>query len=142
MPHVHSPGLVLQLDPQILSVEGASFTGNNEVEYSSLQYFVCIESNPKDALWVPLFAGPGPGRKGISAAAKTGHSRWIRYSSFYDVGHLCRIAHKATQLAATAANDDSSPKSPNRMQPADLPPRSEFPNDSAFRPMAGNLAIR
>lgn len=142
MPHVHAPGLVLQLDPQTLCVEGASFTGNDEVEYSSLQYFVCIASNPKDALWVPLFPGPDAGRKGISAAAKTGHSRWIRYSSFYDPRHLCRIAHKATQLAATAANDDSSPKSPNRMLLPDLPARSEFPEDTAFRVMKGNVAIR
>lgn len=142
MPHVHAPGLVLQLDPQTLAAEGASFTGNDEVEYSALAYFVCIASNPKDALWVPLFAGPGPTRKGISAAAKSGHSRWIRYSSFYDNGHLCRIAHKAAQLAAVAANDDSSPKSPNRMQAADLPARAEFPDDSAFRPMKGNISVR
>lgn len=142
MPHVHAPGLVLRFDPQTLASDGASFTGTDEVEYSPQQYYVCIDANPKDALWVPLFASPGPGRKGIAAGGKTGGPRWIKYSSFYDANHLCRIAHKAAQTAAKVAYDDSSPKLPNRMALADLPARSEFPDESAFRPMAGNVSIR
>jgi hypothetical protein len=27
---------------------------------SAQQYYVCIDANAKDALWVPLFAGPRP----------------------------------------------------------------------------------
>lgn len=142
MPHIHAPGLVLRFDPQTLADDGASYTGSDEVEFSAQQFYVCIDANPKDALWVPLFAGPGPGRKGIAATAKTGNPRWIKYTSFYDCGQLCRIGHKAAQTAAKVAYDDSTPKLPNRLAATALPARSEFPADNAFRPMAGNVAIR
>jgi hypothetical protein len=142
MPHVHAPGLVLRFDPKTLAKEGAAYTGDHNVELSPQQYFVCIDANAKDALWVPLFAGPGPGRKGIAAAAKTGNTRWTRSSSFYDAAQVCRIAHKVAHKAAEAAFDDSTPKAPNLMSPKQLPPRAEFPDDTAFRPMSANLAIR
>ena len=142
MPHVHAPGLVLQLDPQALCTQAATFAGAADVELSAQQYFVCIDSNAKDALWVPLFAGPGPGRKGIAASAKTGNARWTRCSSFYDAGLLLRVAHKATQRAAEAAYDNSTPKAPNLLATAQLPQRAEFPADVAFRPMAGIVSIR
>ena len=77
MPHIHAPDLVLRFDPQTLADDGASYTGNDEVEFSAQQFYVCIDANPKDALWVPLFAGPGPGRKGIAATAKTGRTRTL-----------------------------------------------------------------
>jgi len=142
MPHIHAPGLVLRFDPKTLAAQGATYTGKDDVELSAQQYFVCIEANAKDALWVPLFPGPGPGRKGIPATAKSGHTRWTKSSSFYDSAQVCRIAHKAARKAAEVAYDESSPKSPSRMLPAQLPLRVEFPDDSAFRPMAGNVAIR
>ena len=142
MPHIHAPGLVLRFDPKTLAAQGATYTGKDDVELSAQQYFVCIETNAKDALWVPLFPGPGPGRKGIPTTAKSGHTRWTKSSSFYDSAQVCRIAHKAAHRAAEVAYDESTPKSPSRMLPAQLPPRAEFPDDSAFRPMAGNVAIR
>ena len=141
MAHVHAPGLVLKFDPQTLATQGATFAGSDDTEFSP-QYFVCLESGPRDALWIPLFAAPGPGRKGIAASAKSGDSMWTRNSSFYDPGHLCRIGHKAVQKAAEAARDRSTPKAPNRLALDHLPPRSEFPTDDAFRPMAGHITIR
>ena len=142
MPHIHAPGLVLRFDPKTLAAQGATYTGKDDVELSAQQYFVCIEANAKDALWVPLFPGPGPGRKGIPTTAKSGHTRWTKSSSFYDSAQVCRIAHKAAQRAAEVAYDESTPKLPSRMLPAYLPLRAEFPDDAAFRPMAGNVAIR
>ena len=142
MPHVHAPGLVLRLDPKTLATLGATYTGDDDEELSPQQYFVCIESNARDALWLPLFAGPGPGRKGIAAASKSGNARWTRSTSFYHEGLLCRIAHKTTQRAADAAYDDSTPKAPNAMSPAQLPPRDAFPPDDGFHPMSRNTAIR
>lgn len=141
MAHVHAPGLVLRFDPQTLADQGATFAGSNDTEFST-QFFVCLESGAKDALWVPLFAGPGPGRKGIAASAKSGHALWTRNSSFYDAGHLCRIGHKAAHKAAEAARDRSTPKEPNRLALEHVSPRAAFPGDDAFRPMAGNAAIR
>jgi hypothetical protein len=142
MPHVHAPGLVLRFDPKTLAAQGATYTGDDDGELSPQQYFVCIESNAKDALWVPLFAASGPGRKGILPTAKSGHSRWMRYSSFYDAAQVCRIGHKAAHKAAEVAFDESSPKQPNRLALVNVPARSEFPADEAFRPMARNTAFR
>jgi hypothetical protein len=142
MPHVHAPGLVLRFDPKTLAKQGATYTGKDDEELSPQQYFLCIDANPKDALWVPLFAASSPGRKGILPTAKTGHSRWIRYSSFYDAAQICRIAHKSAHLASVAAFDESSPKVPNRLAVASVPARSEFPPDEAFRPMSANTAFR
>lgn len=142
MAHVHAPGLVLRFDPKTLAAQGATYTGKDDEELSPQQYFVCIEANAKDALWVPLFPGPGPGRKGIAASAKSGNSRWTKSSSFYDVAQLCRVAHKAAHRAAEAAYDDSTPKLPNQMAPKQLPLRAEFPDDATFRSMKDNYAIR
>ena len=142
MPHIHAPGLVLQLDPQMLATHGATYTWGDDPELSAQQYFVCIESDAKEALWLPLFAGPAPGRKGIAAAAKSGDPRWTRSSSFYHPAQVCRISHKGVQRAAEAAYDRSTPKQPNRLAPAQLPKREELPPDDAFRAMAGNLQIR
>lgn len=141
MAHVHTPGLVLKFDPQALADQGATFAGSGDVEFST-QFFVCLESTATDALWIPLFAGPGPGRKGIAAAAKSGDTLWTRNSSFYDAGHLCRVGHKAAHKAAEAARDHSTPKAPNRLAVEHVPPRAAFPDDSAFRPMAQHAAIR
>ena len=77
-----------------------------------------------------------------AAAAKSSDTYWTRNSSFYDAGHLCRIWHKVVPKAAEAARDRTTPKAPNRLHLDHLPPRAEFPDESAFRPMAGNVAIR
>lgn len=142
MAHVHAPGLVLRFDPKTLAAQGATYTGAHDEELSPQQYYVCIETNAKDALWVPLFAAPAPGRKGIAETAKTGTSRWTKYSSFYDQAQICRVGHKAVHHAAEAAYDESSPKTPNRITAAHVPQRADFPADAAFRPMTGNTAIR
>jgi hypothetical protein len=142
MAHLHAPGLVLRLDPQTLADEGASYTGLDDDEFSAQQYFVCIAADAKEALWVPLFAGPTESRKGIAASGKSGHPRWIKYTSFYDCAQLCRVAHKAIQRAAKIAYDESSSKLPNRLALDQLPDRAEFPVDARFRPMRGNISIR
>lgn len=142
MPHIHAPGLVLRFDPKTLARLGATYTGPDDEELSPQQYFVCIESNARDALWAPLFPGSGPGRIGIAASAKSGNTRWTRSSSFYDPGQLCRIAHKTAHLSAEAAYDESTPKAPNAMAVAQVPSRDAFPEDAAFHPMSRNTAIR
>ncbi len=141
MPHVHAPGLVLRLDPLALAKNGAQYTGDDQIPWPRQLYFVCIDSSATEALWVPLFPGPGPGRKGIASTAKTGNARWTKYTSFYDITQLCRIGHKTAQIAANAAFDDSTPKAPNRMAIAQMPSRAEFPMDDSFHPLSGNASI-
>jgi len=142
MPHIHAPGLVLQFDAQTLLAHGATCSWKHEPELSPQQYYVCIDANLKDALWVPLFPGPAPGRKGIATQGKSGGARWTRTSSFYHAAQLCRVAHKTAQRAAEKAYDESTPKHPNRLSLPQLPPRDEFPADAAFHAMAGNVTLR
>ena len=142
MPHIHAPGLVLRLDAQTLADQGAHFAGAGDEELLSQQYYVCVAANPKDALWMPLFAGPGPGRKGITASAKSGHVQWTKHSSFYRPGTLFRVPHKATQQAAEAASDRSTPKTANRIALDQMPPSTEWPPGDAFRPMRDTVVIR
>lgn len=142
MAHVHSPGLALRFDPRTLAAQGATYTGSDDEELSPQQYFLCIHADAREALWAPLFASSAPGRIGILPTAKSGGSRWARYSSFYDPAQICRIAHKAATRAAEVAYDESSPKQPNRIDAAQVPPRSVFPADDAFRPMKGNTTFR
>ena len=52
------------------------------------------------------------------------------------------LAGCQTQRAAEKAFDESSPKLPNRMALTQLPRRDEFPADTTFNPMAGNVALR
>lgn len=144
MPHVHTPGLVLRLCAQTLMDDGARYTGAGlgDVDYSAFQYYVCIEANARDGLWVPLFAAPSAERIGVAASSKSGHPRWTRYTSFYDRRQLCLLTHKAAQRAAAAGYDESTPKAPNRMAAAALPARAEFPDGLQLVAMAGNLQIR
>jgi hypothetical protein len=137
LPHVHAPGLVLQLDPRTLATHGAQAALPAGTELSAQQYYLCIAADAKEGAWVPLFPGPGPGRKGIAAEAKTGYAQWTRHSSFYEPGCIIRVGHKGAQRAADAAYDRSSPKSPNRLQAATIPARAEFPPDAALKPFVG-----
>jgi hypothetical protein len=134
MAHVFSPGLVLCMYPDELLKHGAECTARPEDAVSAQQFFVCLDVDARAGLWTPLFQGSGRDLKMISEAAKTGHSRWTRGPSFYDVNQLWRIPHKAAQRAAAAAKDASLPKSPNTVAPTALPRRDDFPDDSAFRP--------
>lgn len=142
MPHVHAPGLVLRFDPRILAAEGASFIGLDSEPLSGQQYFLCIASDPKEALWVPLHTEAATGRIGIPLAARSGHARWTRSSAYYDRTQVFRIAHKAAYRASTAAHDESTPKAPNRVLAAEVPAASVFPVDGEFRPVAENLDYR
>ena len=132
MAHVFAPGLALHMYPDELLKQGAEFTGPAEDAVSAQHYFVCLSVDARAGLWVPLFQGSGHAKKMISETAKSGNSRWTRGPSYYDVGQLWRIPHKASQRGAAAAMDSSLPKSPNTVALTALPDRALFPDDSAF----------
>ena len=134
MAHVFAPGLVLYMYPDELVKHGAECTADARDAVTAQHYFVCLEVDARAGLWTPLFQGSGRDLKMISEAAKSGHARWTRGPSFYDVNQLWRLPHKAAQRAAAAANDASLPKSPNTVAPNALPPRADFPADNAFLP--------
>jgi hypothetical protein len=133
MTHVFAPGLVLYMFPEELARHGAECSVGASEAVSAEHFFVCLDVNPRAGLWVPLFQGAGRDLKMIPEAAKSGHPRWTRGPSFYDVAQLWRVPHKAAQRAAAAARDVTSPKSPNLMTLAALPKRGEFPEDGDFR---------
>lgn len=136
MPHMHTPGLVLNLDPDELLSHGAEYTCVEDDSVATPQFFVCLEADAKQGLWVPLYTSPAPGRKGIAGADKSGHPMWTRSPSFYNPGELWRASHKAVQRGAIAGRDRYNSKLPNTVAVAVLPKRAEFPPESSFKPNA------
>lgn len=121
MAHVHAPGLVLHMYPEELLKHGAGHDCAPDDAVAAQHYFVCLSVDAKEGLWMPLFPTPGLDRKPIPESAKSGHSRWTRGTSWYDVEQLWRIPHKAAQRGAAAALDQSMPKTPNRIALTALP---------------------
>ncbi|MEO7935322.1 MAG: hypothetical protein ABIR27_03605 [Dokdonella sp.] len=131
MAHVHAPGLVLRMDPDELIREGAICSCAEHEAVHAQHYFVCIEANAKDGLWLPLFSGPRMGTKELPNISRTGDPRWVGTSSHYSPEQIWRATHKAAQRAATAAHDSSSGKLANRIKTEFLPSPSEFTFDAA-----------
>ena len=136
MAHVHAPGLVLHMYPEVLLKFGAGHTVEPQDAVAAQHYFVCVEASATDGLWTPLHPTRGDHRLAIPESAKSGHARWTRGPSYYDPDELWRIPHKAAQRGAAAALDQSGPKAPNTVALASLPGRAQFPPDSAFRGQA------
>lgn len=134
MAHVHTPGLVLHMYPEELLKHGAGHTCEPDDAVAAQHYFVCLSVDAKAGLWVPLFQAPRADRESIPESAKSGHPRWTRGPSYYDVDQLWRIPHKAAERGAAAAYDQSQPKNPNKVALSALPDRERFPADTAFRP--------
>lgn len=124
---VHAPGLVLRLDPDELRHYGARCSRDAGRAVHAQHYFVCIEADAKEGIWVPLFNGPQVGSREIPGSAKTGQARWLSGASHYVTEEAWQASHKAVQRAAAVAHDNSSTKQPNRVAPAGLPRRDDFP---------------
>lgn len=134
MSHVYGPGLVLHMYPEELLRFGASHTVEPDDAVAAQHYFVCLSADAKGGLWTPLYLTRGQDRLAIPEAAKSGHARWTRGVSYYSPEELWHIPHKATQRGAAAAQDQSQPKTPNRIALSSLPSRAQFPSDTALRP--------
>lgn len=115
------------MDPDELRYYGAQCSCATEAAVHAQHFFVCIEADAKEALWVPLFNGPRVGSREIPATAKSGHPRWAGSASHYDPAEIWRAPHKVAQRAANVAHDQTMAKSPNRVAEADVPDRDEFP---------------
>ena len=126
MAHVHAPGLVLRMDPDELVREGARSSCAEHEAVHAQHYFLCIEANARDGLWVPLFTGPRMGTKELPKAARSGDPRWQGTATHYDPEQVWRATHKAAQRAAAAAHDSSSGKLPNRISVEAVPAVSDF----------------
>lgn len=126
MAHVHAPGLVLRMDPDELVREGALSSCAEDDAVHAQHYFLCIEANPRDGLWVPLFSGPRVGTKELTKAVRSGDPRWLGSAAHYDPAQVWRATHKAVQRAAAAAHDSSSGKLPNQVNIDAVPAVSDF----------------
>lgn len=127
MAHVHTPGLVLRLDPDELLNQGARCSCDIDLAVKAQHYFLCIASDAKEAIWLPLLTGPRVGSREIPSAAKAGHPRWTSGSSHYPTDQIWRASHKAVQRAASVAHDQTTGKTANTVALKFLPPRSDFP---------------
>lgn len=126
MAHVHAPGLVLRMDPDELVREGARSSCAEDDAVHAQHYFLCIEANARDGLWVPLFTGPRVGSRELPKSARSGDPRWLGSSTHYDPAQVWRATHKAAQRAAAAAHDSSSGKLSNRIIAEAVPAVSDF----------------
>ncbi len=126
MAHLHAPGLVLRMDPDELLRQAATCSCEEDRAVNAQHYFVCIEADAKEGLWVPLFTGPRFGTREIPSAAKTGDPRWIGVPAHFNPDQVWRASHKAAQRAAVSAHDRSSAKLPNRVAQKSLPLPAEF----------------
>lgn len=126
MAHVHAPGLVLRMDPDELIREGATCSCAEHEAVHAQHYFVCIEANARDGLWVPLFSGPRVGTKELPKVVRSGDPRWLGSGAHYDPAQAWRATHKAVQRAAAAAHDSSSGKLPNCISSEAVPAVSDF----------------
>jgi hypothetical protein len=114
------------MDPDELLKQGAKCSCEEDRAVNAQHYFVCIEADAKEGLWVPLFTGPRVGTKEIPGSSKTGDPRWIGVPSHFNPDQVWRASHKAVQRAAISAHDQSSPKLPNRIAVKSLPLSGEF----------------
>lgn len=127
MAHTHVPGLVLRLDPDELLNHGAHCSCDIDLAVKAQHYFLCIASDPKEGIWLPLFTGPRVGTREIPAAAKAGHPRWTNGTSYYPTDQIWRAPHKAVQRAASVAHDQTASKTANTVAAKFVPPREDFP---------------
>ena len=126
MAHVHTPGLVLRMDPDELLRQSATCSCSSDEAVYAQHYFLCIESDARGGLWAPLFTGARVGTRELPRSAQTGDPRWMGISSHYNPAQIWRATHKAVQRAATAANDRSSAKLANRVKLECVPSIEEF----------------
>ncbi len=129
MSHKHEPGLILHLDPDTLLKNGATYTCEADLAVKDHHFFVCIAADPKGGVWVPIYSVGGAGRVEIKAENKQGHAKVTSGSSYYHPAQAWRASHKAVQLAARAAKDQSTPKEPNMVLAAHVPKLAEFPSN-------------
>lgn len=127
MAHTHAPGLVLRLDPDELLNHGAQCSCDIDLAVKAQHYFLCIASDAKEAIWLPLFNGPRVGTREIPATAKAGDRRWTSGPSHYPTDQIWRAPHKAVQRAASVAHDLTTGKNANTVAIKFVPPREEFP---------------
>ena len=132
MAHVHAPGLVLRMDPDELLKHDATCSCEEHLAVHAQHYFLCVEADAKRALWAPLFTAPRVGTREIPSAAKTGDPRWIGVPAHFSPDQVWCATHKAAQRAATAGNDRSTPKLPNRVKDAAVPNANDFARPAGF----------
>jgi hypothetical protein len=126
MAHVHARGLVLRMDPDELRKQAATSSCAEDDAVYAQHYFLCIDSDASGGLWVPLFTGARVGTRELPRSAQTGDPRWMGMSAHYDPAQVWKATHKAVQRAATAANDRSSAKLPNRVKLEAVPETAQF----------------
>ena len=126
MAHVHSPGLVLRMDPDELLKQAATCSCDENDAVHAQHYFLCIDADAVGGLWTPLFTAARVGTRELPRSALSGDPRWQAMSAHFHPDQVWRATHKAVQRAAAAAHDRSSAKLPNRVKAEFVPNKSEF----------------
>lgn len=101
------PGLVLFLHPGMLRERGARSPGAWWEVMLDPHYFVCLDVEDSDGIWIPASTKEGPGRFVLEPRDKRGPTAWTRGRSWCLVDQLWTAPHAAILEAAFL--DDSRP---------------------------------
>lgn len=123
---VYEPGLVLYLYPEELLHFGARHGAPEDEAVTAEHFFLCIAADAREGYWTPLHATRGQDRKHIHESAKSGHARFTHGMSWYSLGDLWRVPHKAIQRAAAKAGDKTTATAQNRVAPDWVPELARF----------------
>lgn len=85
------PGLVLFLSPSYLEHVGADCNAHWSDAVKGEHYFICLDNEPNDSLWVPASSKPRFDKHVLVPIDKDGHSCWKDKTSYCSVDEIWTI---------------------------------------------------
>jgi hypothetical protein len=117
---------VLHLEPAMLQKFDIATTCDPALRVNKAHFFVCLEVDAAAGKWTPVYSVPGKDRVEIPSEAKAGHDKWCAGASYYHLGQLWTVPHKAIAKAAVAGGDRSTNTQRNTVNPDALPNVDQF----------------
>lgn len=118
-----SRGLVLHLNPDVLSSSGATFSCPSANRVMGGHFFLCVEDPDEGGLtkWVPLFTADNEGRIAIDTADSVGHAKVTEGTFHFHPGQVWAASGDQIRAAAAAGGDLSRTGSRNRLSESRTP---------------------
>lgn len=102
-----SRGLVLHLNPNVLSSSGATLSCPSANRVVGGHFFLCVEDPDESGLtkWVPLFTAENDGRIAIDTADSVGHAKVTEGAFHFHPGQVWTASGDQIRAAAAAGGD-------------------------------------
>lgn len=106
------PGLVLHLEPDVLSQGGGTSDLRAHRRVVGPHFFVCVAvKEDGSSRWVPLFSSSAIGSAKLPRAAKRGHPKWTKVDTYFHPAQVWDVP--VTAIPAAATTDLSRPGARN-----------------------------